>query len=885
MSELNFTVPKLIFQGDKQIRYPFFDKLKLKYLIRCVAEWGTGYYVIDAPAFQNEADTWSVHAYALPYQLQGKKVYGFSTTQTVSTTDSSGEATTEDVDTPITIEAAMNTVLANCYSWSIGHIDDSLSAKTGSFSLDDVTVLDAITQVASTFNALVKWDTVNNQVNFYDTESWQGTNRGFTISEKRYLSSLEEDLSLDGLVTRLHLKGSDSVNAADGNPTGQDYIEDYSYFLGNYAEDENGNVLSHSDFMTDSLCHALLAYKQKIADNTDTFNGYASDLATNEATLSSLQSDLSTYQSQLTEIQDKVNSATTDNNYFYLSKLYNGVGWSYSATLDDSNKYIIIAKASSVLSATIDGNTYSVGTSWKVVKKIGGQTDTDFVLTSGQNTADVSVIIISIDDDEYSTSGNEDILNFTYNIYEKQDEIAAKQAEIDTVNININNDKNNITNINNILGINKNFTQAQLEELDQFILDETYSNTDLTSASDLMSAGKIQLASMQMPSDSFSVSLINFLQIVECQKDWNRLYLNDIVTINYDNEMKVKANVNEMDFDFSQGSINLIISNLFHVKDEINKFVDVINQTKQAAQKLNAKEAEWNSITATRKRLDNFLRGNISLNNHALVGGLNSSETMDGLGYKSSYDENNYLRIYKGCIVSTNDGGNTWSALFTPSGVNAAQITGQLLIDENTSIVSSDGSTQITNSGATLSGSSTSITGGLPSSQIDSTLVNNAAQGSFVKSQFDNLNIGGVNLAAKVNTFGNIIDINSNIGYSNYGFNLQYNTANGYETVPINCAGYYTLSFIAYSNLDDVELQMSLNTKTTDDLTADHSIIVGTSSRKYQWTVNYQDADIQTKVTALKFWHVDIEAAIVVQDVQLEQGNIATAWRKSYLDS
>ncbi|WP_444965494.1 hypothetical protein [Sporolactobacillus shoreicorticis] len=906
MSELNFTVPKKIFRGEKQIRYPYFDKLKLKFLIRVQAEWGTDYYVIDAPAYQNENDQWSIHAYALPFQLQGKKVYGFTTTKTVSVTttttkttvstdnssddsdisdtatdtDTSDADTTEDVDTPVNIMTALNTILANCYSWRIGHIDDSLLSKTGSFSIDDTTVLDAINTIATTFNAMVTWNTVNNQVNFYDAESWQGRNRGFVISDKRYLTSLSENLSLDGMVTRLHLKGSDSVDAKTANPTGQDYIEDYSYFIGDYATDENGKVLKHSDWMSDGLCQALLDYKKKIEDNTETFDEYSADLITQESKMTTLQTDMTTLKSSLAEIQDKINDAIKDKNYFYLSKSYDGKGWSYRAPLDDSNKYIVMAKADSPINAVVNKSAYTIEENWKVIEKISDQKALYFTLSSGQVFNNINLIVISIEDDEFTANDNEAALLAEYNIYLKQDEMKAKQAEIETVDDQSMKDQNQITSINSVLSIENNFSQDQMEELDQFVIDDTYSDSNATDAFTLMSNGKIHLATMQMPSDSFSLSLVNFLEIVECQRDWDKLYLNDVVTIKYDDNLKIQANVNELDFDFGGGTINVVISNMKHVTDETNKFADLIAKTKQAADELNRKQSEINSINLTKKRLDSFLSGQISLNSHSLIGGINNSETIDQLGYKSAFDDQNYLRLYKGCIVSTNDGGKTWNAVFTPNGLSAESITGNLMLDDKTKISSSTGSIQLTNQSSQIDGSSLSvINGGLSPSSIDATLVNNATLGAQAKDQIDNLEVGGVNLISRSNAIGSITSLTSSVGHSDYGLKLEYSEPNGF-TVPMKYSGWVTVSFVACANMDNTTLYMSLNTKDQSDLSADHSVDVDTKSRIYTWVVNYNDANLLTKENLLKFWHVDHGAEILVQDIQLEDGKIRTGYRE-----
>jgi hypothetical protein len=877
LSELTFTIPKKIKYKDEYVRYKYFDSIKIKYQIRAENVWGTEYYVIDAPKYSNDDDTWTIHCFLLPYQLRDKKFYSYTTT------DSSG------TDSPVTLKTALTAALSTSYTWTVGHIDDSLSSLYRSFNEDDTTALDFIQTITDSFNATVIWDTVNRTVNMYDTATYTGENKGLSMSRKRYLSSLEEDISYENMVTRLHCFGADDISLNSVNPTGQDYIEDYSYWLNNFSRDENKNVLSHAELMSDSLCNAILDYQELIAKNSTQFSTYLTSLNTLQSSLITLQYDLSTLNNDLLIIEDiiSVDIKVDQSTYHYLNKLYNGTGWSVSADINTSQQYIIMAKATTGLTCNVDGNNYSINSTWQVLKKISGQDNCYFTINSGQSSSDITVIVIMITSDEYSTSGNESILIDKYNKDNKQDEINAKQSEIDSTNMQITTIENDISALQTLLSPSNNFTQEQLEEWENYIIEGTFSNSNYTNANDLMTDAKLELAKLQQPTDQFTISIVNFLQIVECQKDWNRLYLNDIVTIEYDNGAKITANVTELDFDFDAGTIGVAISNSKHQISPLQKFAQDQQNAIKAARSLKQNKPTWNNIKTTKSNLDNFLNNAISINSHNLTGGLNDTEGIDSLGYYSKTDELHITRLYRGCIVSTSDGGNTWSLFGSPSGINAAQITGQLLIDENTSVVSSDGSTQITNSGVTLPGSSTSVTGGLSSSEIDPILVNNANLGSQAKSQIDNLSVGTVNYLAKNNCFGNIIDLSGqSISTSGWGLSIQYNQLNGFTVPMIQVKGNYTVSFIAYANQDNLTLNMSLSTRNQDDKTIDHSIVIGTSPQLYQWTVDYDDDYLATKDNYLKFWSdSDIEELIILTNDQLEYGNVRSSWHKNSNDS
>lgn len=879
MSEISFDVPKQIKVQDEWGRYKLFDKLCIKYLVRVEAIWGTDYYMIDSSKYDNNAQIWSVHTYLLPYQLTYKKIYSYTTT------DSSG------TDSPVTIEKALGDALSTTYAWSIGHIDDSLKMLYRSFEEDNVNVLDFINTICTKFNAVATWDTINNKVNMYDANTWTGTNRGLRISEKKYLSSLSEDINSDGMVTRLHCFGADTISLNSVNPTGQDYVENYTYFIGSFARDANKKVLSHSEWMSDSLCNALLDYQELISQNSTQFTSYLANLNNLQSSLLTLQSDLNQLNNDLLIIKDRISVYTTSDSttYHYLNKLYNGTGWSFNADINEFQQYSVMVKSTNDLTCSVDGNSYSINSNWKVLKKISGQDNTNFVINSGQNSSNVTVIVCMITSDEYATSGNESALIEKYNQDNKQDQVNAKQSEIDSMNSQITSVENQITSLQTLLSPTKNFNQSQLTEWDNYINEDSFSDSNYTDANDLMTDGKAQLLKLQMPSDVLSLSIVNFLQIVECQNDWNKiLFLNDIINIYYDNT-EVRANLTQADIDFDAGTINLTIKNNVHVKSKKDQYTDFIKQTMDAAIVQNKRKSMWNSAQYTQTQFNNYKNNPLSANNQSIIGGLNSSEIIDSLGYKSMSDSNSYLRFYKGCILSTTDGGKSFNVLFSPSGLNAEQIIGQLMLDEQTSLINSDGSIQLTNTTATLPGANTTIIGSLPSTQIDSDLVNNATFGAQAKDQIDNLivdGLGGVNYIAKNQCIGQTVDLTSasDVSHSKWGLSLSYNQVNGFTIPDIHIAGTYTISFVAYANKDNVDLQMNLNTNMVEDMVTENTIRIGTIPQIYQWVIDYNDPNLATLDDYLRFWQGDIEGLIVLTDIQLEFGKFRSSWRANASD-
>ena len=140
-------------------------------------------------------------------------------------------------------EIAIMDLLYSETGWNIGHIDDgvrfninSQGEKTAKLRWQDSvndTWYSLLTEtIADTFGCIVEFDTLNKKVNLYDMETY-GENLGLYLSKDNYIRSIERKTSSDNIVTRLSLIGKDEIDIRDVNPTGKDYIEDYSYFISN----------------------------------------------------------------------------------------------------------------------------------------------------------------------------------------------------------------------------------------------------------------------------------------------------------------------------------------------------------------------------------------------------------------------------------------------------------------------------------------------------------------------------------------------------------------------------------------------------------------------------------------------------------------------------
>lgn len=124
--------------------------------------------------------------------------------------------------------------------WRFGHIDNNIkynedgTPKMRWQESVDMSWLDYLKQnVTNQFNCYVYFDTKNQLINLYDLQTF-GENLNIALSYDNYIKSLEKTTSSSDIVTKMKLVGNeDECIISEATVTGEDYIENFSYFIEN----------------------------------------------------------------------------------------------------------------------------------------------------------------------------------------------------------------------------------------------------------------------------------------------------------------------------------------------------------------------------------------------------------------------------------------------------------------------------------------------------------------------------------------------------------------------------------------------------------------------------------------------------------------------------
>lgn len=581
LNELNFNLPLYIDKHHQLIKNPHVDIIKGRYLIKLVLGYYEEYFIITKNnKISDNDDKLEVNALSLGFELNDKIIREYI--------GESKNATQflEDV----LIETA----------WSVGYVDSEFDLKYRTIEVSSNTVLAVIFDIAKTFNALVVWDTINRTINFYKPNA-VGLDRGFKIKYGKYLESLNQEENSEEIITRLKLYGKDNISIHEVNITGTSYIEDFSYFMYPFKRDTNRNVISHSDYMSDELCHAILDYNEKIESYKGTFQSLLQQRRAKEEILTIKQNELFELNIIMKQILD----------------------------------------------------------------------ERDIANTLGQDTTQIII----------------DMNNQQALIDAKENEILQVEAEIQDID-------NQINILKEDLKIENNFTPELIAERSQFVIEKEWQDGNITDPEDLLNEGIKIFNELKQQKITLNVDIVNFLSMVTEQRNWDKLNLGDIVHIEHERlGVSYTAKITEVDYNFEDNSINIIISNVKDLYTNKDKFLEMLYTSYGTSTQVSIDSWKWDLSLENNGKINEIINNIWDANKQAVEAGKNQVISLSdrGLIIRSLDDPNTYLVGLNGMIAITNDGGNTWKHAITGTGIVGERIYGKIIMGVNLAIEDEDG--------------------------------------------------------------------------------------------------------------------------------------------------------------------------------------------------
>ena len=441
VSELSFTVSK--YYGEDNKLNILYDELKTERFIYLDED---ECYVIKSISEQNEKIK-TVTAYS-----REKKLFKIT-------------AEFEDISltlkTPYTdIEGcfSLDELLYDATGWHIGYVSPKVLYKSNETILNNITketeaTLTTEEKLRYQESVSTNWyDYINNDIseqfecfpvfNSYDktidlySDEELGNDPNLILSYDNYLKNIECVSDTEDIITKLTLSGNDDLTISEVNPSGDTYVENFSYFI-------------ESKEMSDSLITALELYYKMVKIRAVEWNRLREEKAEKESVMTAKKTELLLVYSTIKSVEFAISQSSDE--------AFNSKQQERLVELND--KKVLLERDINLLNTEINLLQESIENINKLCKK------------------------------KYATDENGRLI----------------------------------------------FNEQLLNELKDFIYQDTYSNDSITEALTLMQIGEKQLSQKCYPKKTWSVDSINFIErLIDngFRQHWNgELGLGDMIIL------------------------------------------------------------------------------------------------------------------------------------------------------------------------------------------------------------------------------------------------------------------------------------------------------------------------------------------------------------------
>ena len=449
VSELTFSVHK--YYGEENLRNPLYDELKTERFIELDND---ECYVIKNISEVNERLK-SVTAYSREKKLF-KNMAEF-------------EDITLTLKNPYTdIEGcfSLDELLYDATGWRVGYVSDKVLYRSNETVIDNITGetettltneeklryqesvstnwYDYInTDIAEQFECYPVFDSYNKVVNLYSDDEL-GEDPQLMLSYDNYLKEIELSDDTEDIVTKLVLSGNDDLTISEVNPSGETFVEDFSYFI-------------ESREMSDALISALELYYVMVKKRAIEWNRLRGEKAEKQSQLTAKKNELLIIYSTIKSLEFTMKQSNDE--------AFNAKTQERLVELND--RRVLLEKEANELDENIKLLDASIENINKLCKK------------------------------KYATDDNGMLI----------------------------------------------FTESLLNELKEFIYQDTYSNDAITDGLTLMRIGKRKVSQSCYPTKTWTISSVNFIErLIDngFRQHWNgELGLGDMIVLKGDEFIEV----------------------------------------------------------------------------------------------------------------------------------------------------------------------------------------------------------------------------------------------------------------------------------------------------------------------------------------------------------
>jgi len=328
-------------------------------------------------------------------------------------------------------------------------------------------------------------------------------------------------------------------------------------------------------------------------------------------------------------------------------------------------------------------------------------------------------------------------------INELNSSISRKQSEINSKNNEIFSIQKILKDINSSLQFSNNFTKEQILELDNFIFEASYTNSNFVATDkmttpeiqdmsiELLKYGKKELQKLSQPSFTFSMDTVNFLFIEKFKPFIDQLKLGSLIHAEIKKDVWVSPILLEMDIDYENSeNFTMTFGNKFRLQTCEWVFNELFNQSKVT----NSVSRNYSSLVAPIKNgglndeVTAYMKNALNTANQEIISSENQDISIGTYGIKGRRKlsngtfDNRQLMITNNLICMTDDNWQTSKVAIgelknvngngSTYGIAADLITGKVLAGNQLTITNENNSFTLNGTGATLKNASLTLESG-----------------------------------------------------------------------------------------------------------------------------------------------------------------------------
>ncbi|MFC8688144.1 phage tail protein [Brevibacillus porteri] len=279
----------------------------------------------------------------------------------------------------------------------------------------------------------------------------------------------------------------------------------------------------------------------------------------------------------------------------------------------------------------------------------------------------------------------------------KEQEIAAQKIVVQNVQVQVNAALTKINQLKVKLSVEANFTPELIKERNQYIIEKEWVNEQIISDKDLLDAGLKVFEEFSKPKTVISMDIVNFLEVIEEQRNWDKLNLGDTIVISYEKlGINVSAKIIEIEYDYNDANIKLTIANVTDIESNEEKFIKSLYRNSSST-KVDMSKFKWDKYENDLGDISKVLEEFWNKAKQQIDMAVNETVIIDrtGITIKDEADPLRFLRLTHGAIGLTKSGGNRYETALTPDGLIAERVFGRIITGERVIVGDPDGILEI----------------------------------------------------------------------------------------------------------------------------------------------------------------------------------------------